>query len=805
MGAMHTPTLLSLSTLFTRRVANWAGPRCLAMALAAAACGWGPGTAAEAPIGPPPAPTLTLQIEGQGAVVSAEHLLCNTPTCSTVIPQGTVVQLTATPTSGWRFAGWGGACSRRTRSGAVAATAQFVRDIAPVGCAVPSGKAGATPVIAATHPKVLLGHAATLDCLKRLRANHDETYRRFREFVDLELAGGPEKETQYGFETWHAALLWQVTGYPEYRDFAIARADKFVREEEALIASGKAPSAAKGWYLYAGHYLGGLALVYDWCFDALTASQKVRWLNYMNQGVYNVWHEQDSRWGNKAFPWSGWANTDPYNNYHYSFLQATMLVGLATSGDNPQAATWLRTFREDKLGRELVPQFNRTLYSGGSLEGTNYGVSLKELFKVYLWWERSTGERIADLTPHTLGSLGWMMHQVVPTTEWLINLGDQSRDANAYFFDYNREFMLALIALYPQERMSAAANEMLRASTLPAASYHWGSVWDFLYKAPPLPEARLTDVATTWYGVGTGDLFMRAAWADPTAAMASFKCGWLIESHQHWEQGAFQLFRGEWLAPTANRFSRSGLEPNIESNNMAWFKDPATGKAVQQTDRVGTPSTCEMTALADQALYTYAVARVTPVYHDHPLIASQEREFVFIKPSTFVVLDRMVAKSAKVPRVWTVHMEKPSAVADGDHLHYQTERGNSMDIFHVAPAGLRFQVAPELFAPDGLALERHPQPRRADVVDAADSPRSVFLHVIATTAAGGVSSVRSVEASPAPGQTGARITLADGRVATLRFGNEQAGGSLAISSPDGEVLSSGPLPHTVTIPPLFRP
>jgi hypothetical protein len=805
MAAMHTPIHL------TRRPASRLARQLLAVAMLAMCCGWGPGLAAEAPSGPPPAPTLTVQIEGQGAVVSADHLLCSTPTCSTPIAQGTVVQLTATPSSGWRFAGWGGACSRRmphcqvTMAGAVSATAQFVRDTAPMGCVVPPGKVGATPVISATHPKVLLGQAATLDCLKRLRANHDETYRRFREFVDAEMAGGADTITQYGFETWHAALAWQVTGYPEYRDFAIARADKFVRDEEALIAAGKEPKAALGWYLYAGPRLGGLALVYDWCFDALSASQKARWIRFMNQGVYNLWHEKEARWGNKAAPWNGWANTDPYNNYHYSFLEATMLVGLATAGDNPQAETWLQTFREQKIGRDLVPQFNRTLYSGGSLEGTNYGVSLKELFKLYLWWERSTGERIADLTPHTLGSLAWMLHQVVPTTEWLVNLGDQSRDANAYFFDYNREYLLALIALYPQERLSAAASQMLRASTLPAMSYSWASVWDFLYRTPPLPEAKLTDVATTWYGVGTGDLFMRAAWADPTAAMASFKCGWVIESHQHWEQGAFQLFRGDWLAPTANRFSRSGLEPSIESNNMAWFKDPATGKAIQQTDRLGSPSTCQMAALGDHPLYTHALARVTPVYHGHPLIASQEREFVFIKPGTFVVLDRMVATSPKVPRVWTVHLETPQAESDGDHLRFQGEHGNRMDIYRVAPTGLRYQVAPELFAPDGLESGHHPQPRRVDVVDTLDSPRSVFLHVIATTAAGGASSVRSVAASPAPGQTGVRITLADGRVATLRFGTEQAGGSLTIASPSGEVLSSGPLPDAVTIPPLLRP
>jgi hypothetical protein len=801
---MHTQTHL------TQRAARWAAHRWLAVAMLAGSSGWGPSLAATEAA--PPTPTLALQIEGQGAVVSADHLLCNGPTCSTAIAQGTVVQLTATPASGWRFAGWGGACSGRmpqcmvTMAGALTASARFIADYAPVGCAVPPGKVGATPVIAATHPKVLLNHALTVSCLKAQIKSREETYRRFREFVDTELAGGVAQFKQFGYQEWFAALVWQLTGYPEYRDFAVARIDQFVHAEEARIASGQPAMVAFDSYLYAGNRLGGVALVYDWCFDSLSATQKARWIAYMNQGVYNVWHERDAQWGGKAFPWTGWANTDPYNNYHYSFLQATMLVGLATAGDNPQAATWLKLFREDKIKQSLVPQFNRMLYSGGSLEGTTYGVALKELFKVYDWWDRSTGERIADLTPHTLGSLAWGLHQVVPTTESVVNLGDQSRDHNAPFFDYNREYILSLMALYPHERLSSAAKQMLQASTLPAMAYGMGSVWDFIYKPPALPEARLTDLSTSWYGVGTGDVFMRAAWADPTSAFASFKCGWLVESHQHYDQGAFQIYRGEWLAPTANRFTRNGLDPSIDSNNMAWFRDPGTGEPIHQTTRNGGESTCQMLAVAEHPLYTYAAARITPVYHANPLIVAQEREFVFIKPGTFVVFDRMTASSAKVQRVWSVHLSTPPAEVAGDRLTYVGERGNRMDVFRVAPTGLRYNVAPQRFASTFQDVAQYPNPRRVDATDTSGGNSSLFLHVIATTAAGGASSVRAVAAaSPATGQTGVRIELADGRVATLRFANAQPGGNLEITSASGTVLSSGALPNTVTAPPLFKP
>ncbi len=754
---------------------------------------------------------LSATVSGVGSVVSAGNMSCSSGTCSSDISEGATVVLTATPFTGWKLSAWSGACSGATNTCSVtmnaarSVTATFVVDTAAAGCNITRGSASTAPTVSSSHPKVFLNNAQTLNCLHGMAAANDATFTRLKDFVDEEMAGGVNTSTKYGYEDWFAALIYKVTGDTRYRDFAVARAEKFVASEEALIAAGNAASVSFDSYLYVGGAVGNLALVYDWCYDSLSPSQRTRWVGYMNQAVYNIWNESNAKWGGKSFPWTGWANDDPYNNYHYSFMRATMLVGLATSGDNNQAPTWINTFRTTRFENSLLPAFNANLYSGGSLEGTNYGVSMKTLFELYDWWERSTGERIADKTTHTLGSLAWMMHQVTPTTDYLVSLGDQSRYSTAPFFDYNREYMLKLIALYPQERLSSVANLMLNSSTLPTMAYDFESVWDFIYKPPRLVDTKLSDVSTAWYGVGTGDFMMRSAWADQSAAYGMIKCGWMAESHQHYEQGAFQIFRGDWLAPTGNRFSHSGLQSGVGSKNLVRFVDPS-GADIEQTNRTGDAATCDMAALGGDDNYHYALAKVTPVYHNNVNISKSEREFVFIKPSTFVVFDRAVATAANVKRIWTLNLEdKTSTTISGNQLRYVSNSGKRMDVYRVVPAGLSYQLVDYPWADDRLTGE-FPNATRVDVQDTTTGTASSnFLHVITTSMSSATSGVTSVSTPVAvSGMTGVKINLADGKVATLYFSNAGTGGKIEIKSDTGAVMSSGALPTSVTIPDLFK-
>lgn len=734
---------------------------------------------------------LTVNVSGSGSVVSAANgINCTTSTCTKAINTGTAVTLTATPASGWVFSGWSGACTgtatcSTTLSQARTLTATFVVSTAG-GCVIPRGT-GTSPVFAGSHPKVFVNHAATLSCLQQMVVNKTASAVRFKDYVDTELASpGSGWEFQY----WSAALMYQVTGLTKYADFAIAKIDAFVAGEEAKIAAGQTPDVAGDSYLEVGRLVGDVALVYDWCYARMTASQRTRWIAYMNQSVWNVWNYNSAKWGNKVTPWSGWSVDDPSDNYYYSFLRATMLVGLATKGENASAQGWIDQFRTTKIANQLLPEFNRDLVGGGSREGTGYGNAMRGLFEIYDWWERSTGERIATLTPHTLASTAWMAHNIVPTLDALNATGDHSRDSSAALFDYHREYLLSLISLFPQERMSGAAKILLDNSSMPTVDHDWGYFVDYLYQPPALPATLISDLSPTYWGSGTGHLLMRSAWGDKTAAYSSLMCGPFTQSHAHRDQGAFQLFRGEWLAPTGNIFTASGIEQQEELNNLVRIE--LSGSTIKQ---VNGAAPCNLVALADNTTYTYGVAKVTPVYNGNAAISKVEREYLFIKPSTFVVFDR-VGSASGTKRIWTLNL--PGApVISGDRLSYTGAKSNKLDVFRVAPTGLSYVASKPVMVESGDSLT-NANAKRIDVVDTAGT-QSNFLHVMGTN-----SSVTSAVRSDATGQTGVQIVLADGRTVIVRFGNATTGGTLDIKSAAGASLVTGTLPTTVTTPPLFR-
>lgn len=80
----------------------------------------------------------------------------------------------------------------------------------------------------------------------------------------------------------------------------------------------------------------------------------------------------------------------------------------------------------------------------------------------------------------------------------------------------------------------------------------------------------------------------------------------------------------------------------------------------------------------------------------------------------------------------------------------------------------------------------------------ANGDSSVFLHVMGTDG-----SVTSSARSDASGQTGAQVTMSNGRTATVRFSTTGTGGTLEIRDATGAVLSSGALPTAVQAPALF--
>jgi hypothetical protein len=626
-------------------------------------------------------------------------------------------------------------------------------------------------------PRILVSDAATQARLRTALTSGAASAKRFKSIVDGQLAGAD----YWGFAPWQAALMGQLTGEASYCRWAVDETERRVQAEETLIARHQRATVADDSYLEVGGTIGSLAMVYDWCRAQTTSAQRTRWVAYGNQAVWNVWNHGEAAWGGTVYSWSGWAVDDPSNNYYYSFLRATMLLGLATHGENDWAQNWLGIFRTEKIANQLVPAFTRDLQGGGSREGTGYGTSMGGLFDIYYLWEKSTGDRVADLTPHALASLDKALHDIVPTLDRIAPTGDHARESTAALFDYHRQYIETLSRLYPADPVAGVSKTLLAQSSVPEMANGF-EVWaDFLYDQSDLPAYPLSRLPTAHWGSGTGQLSVRSAWTTD-ATYSNLICGPYTQSHAHRDQGSFVLFKGHWLAFDENIDSHSGLAHGEAAHNLVRIEKG--GAVVEQ--RYDT--SCAMVALADGPTYAYALARVTPVYAGNAAVRKVERELLFIKPGTLVVLDRVQTTGSGVARIWTLNLPVTPSVA-GDGLS-ATNGGNRLDVVRLAPTGLASTVVSWPSVDSDMNGGS-----RVDVSDASGDT-SVFLHVLGTDGA-----FSAAVPSDAPGQTGARITLASGSVATARFSTDGTGGTLEIRSPADQVTFTGSLPTDVQPPP----
>ncbi|HEU0033422.1 MAG TPA: hypothetical protein VFQ53_22475 [Kofleriaceae bacterium] len=609
-----------------------------------------------------------------------------------------------------------------------------------------------SPVYPTAHPRIYLTPNRTR--LKTALDNNTAAASAFRTKVDQWVAGSDI----WGFQAWNAALMGQLTGNSKYCSKAIATVEAQVATAEQKIAGGAAPEVANDSYLGIGEMIGDLALVYDWCYASVSSSQRTRWINYANQAIYNVWNPSSATWGGRSFPWSGWSINNPSNNYYYSFLRATMLMGLATKGESAKADTWISTFRNAKIGNQLVPTFNTDLVGGASREGTGYGVAMRRLFELYDLWYATTGEQISKLTSHTRNSMLAFMHQVVPTLDKVAPTGDQSRDSTAAFFDYHRNYLQELIGLMPTDTVSGRAKTMLAQSSIKQMSSGFMVAYDFLYDRPDVTTRSLSGLNTAYYAKGIGEVYARSDWGK-TATWVNLIAGPYTESHAHQDQGSLMIYKGGWLAYDSVINSRSGLNQDTGSHSLVRI-DSGSTPLRQIANTIS-----KVTALHQGPGWVHISADVTAAYGGNSLVQKVQREIVYIQPNIVVVYDR-VATSSGTYQTW--QLASPVAPSISGNAATFSNAGHTLKVTRMQPSSATTSTYAFSSSSDftgGYRLN--------EKVSGADNR---FLHVMSID--GAASSITSTGTTSQPGVT---INLASGGTATVKFNRDSVGGVLTLA------------------------
>jgi hypothetical protein len=524
-------------------------------------------------------------------------------------------------------------------------------------------------------------------------------------------------DAPYGYSAKHMVLAYRLTGEARYLASAIAQVERFVTAAESASANGDAPAIAGDSYLDVGAYIEDLALTYDNALGQLTPQQRQRWAAFAEQAVFNIWHPAEATWGGHAQPWTGWAVCDPGNNYHFSFLRATMLWALASQ--NP---TWFEFLQTQKLGPLL--DYYAALPGGGTREGTGYGSALDNLFGDYLYWKASTGEDLANVTAHTRETIDYWIHATVPTLDRFAPIADLSRSSLPELYDYQENLVHQAVVLSAGSPQARRGLWWLQNNSVRGVAHAFNLQGDLL----PYPDAPEAPTALSYHSPGAAAFFARTSW-DPDASWMAFVAGQYDQSHAHQEQGAFTFFKHDWLTVTSNIWSHSGIHQEVDVNNVLRF-ERADGTIVPQN---------QSDTLASSLTPTHAQG-VTTVSADLTNAYSASRAEVHAWTRTLVLAGNVLRVSDVcsvangVRAVFQLHVPTaPALQADGSIV------AGNLRIVLLQPATASFT------AMDPTEFQRG---YRVDLIAAAGCAFDLELHALPAPASTPTSSL-----PPTPGAT----------------------------------------------------
>lgn len=308
----------------------------------------------------------------------------------------------------------------------------------------------------------------------------------------------------------HFALAYAVTGEPRYFEAA-----KVIALNLSAWPYWTDPSYGRNLSacLDTGHATQNVALFYDWCWAALTASERATIRTALvERGILPI-REQLTR-------------LDPYHNFWAVINTGLGTAALALLGEEDRAEGWVQ-----EAIANTVKQFDRQGADGGSFEGPMYGTYAADMLAQFLFCLDSAK------VPHTLRS-----HPFLATLpRFVINGMSPDLKGQPVFGDggWGAGYAVTMAAL------AATGDEAARWYLVEAGHLNGlDSINEVLFQAPLLAATALPE-PPAWRG---DDVFEAIGYAflrddRPGAPFLAFKCGPPSEQvgHNHYDQNSFQI------------------------------------------------------------------------------------------------------------------------------------------------------------------------------------------------------------------------------------------------------------------------
>lgn len=597
------------------------------------------------------------------------------------------------------------------------------------------------------------------------------------------------------------ALVSAIEGHAEFASEAVRLAMTYV---DGPIRSG---------HVTFGHDLALTGIVYDLCHATWTDEQRTKFHDYVNATVDANVNSETAVFHNGWYGYKHWGiGIAAYACYH----------------ENARAPKILEDLEDDYRTR-AAPALEMAGHGGSWAEG--YYVN----YWLYEWLFFCEIARLCEGVDYYALAPNFYRHRAVcgmfGTYPGIREYGSRRPipmgDGGGRTFGGDRDKALSSRRILVNRFRDDDTHRVVHAfnQTTPKTSVGNYAYKDFLWTDESVRAGDLARFRLSHISEGPGHVFARSSWADD-ATYFYFTCGDRFTAHQHLDVNHFLIARHEELLGDGGHYDGFGTVHDANyhvrsiAHNTMLVRNPGETWPDIRARRVtvndggqhhafphhngsvldpeqwlkqrDAHDIATLLAFQDEGSFVYVAGDATRAYASDKL-ETFVRQIVFVRPGTFVVFDRVVARQADFKKTFVL---QPLAVPTGEAPNLVVTNGNGRLFFQtLLPDGADVKVVSgsDLYVIDGVAAQPNrpgtgaPQ-ARIEVSPEKAAKEDLFVHVLTSTDA-------SVDRAPQATvkQRGNTITITIGST-TIEFDERKPGGTIRV---DGRKHD---LADTVTVP-----
>ncbi|NJL92631.1 MAG: DUF4962 domain-containing protein [Anaerolineae bacterium] len=577
-----------------------------------------------------------------------------------------------------------------------------------------NGPEPALPRAASTteRPRLLLTQNALQSILIPRATAGAATWEALLRYVESD---GPEQDqVTYPEQVTRAlAVAYWVTGDADYAQ----RGRDSLLQNFVAVQSHPALASDAPWDSRLAQQIAGLAVGFDWLIPTLPEGDRQPIIGLLARAMTLLNDPARAADGAYVAMPDGTYRFASYDHVALEMLWAITATAIALWGEHSSASEWL-DYARLLFTNWLLPTLD-SQPGGAWAEGIGYGAQAHwaSIQTLAAWWT-AFGENYLDNTDWWADRLAYTLFasqpgiqrlagqpQGLPGLSYPTIIGDTARTSETALLARAQDLLLA--ALIPGAPAAAWQNWLWN-QTEDAALQGWMAVEEFLWRDPGAtgsPPDRLL-----WITPETGHMFLRSAWADASgnldrnATWLSFNAGDRYALRQFYDQGNLTLWRaGADLLTRSGVYSGLGsdhdanyhartvaantllvcdisetfdnIRPNTERN--AWLNDCGQraidargGRGINpffRAESAATYETSDILRYAEEGRLNYLRADLTAAYNspghtspiNRPKVQEVLREWVFIRPSSLVIYDRVRTTQPEFVPFALLHLDAP--------------------------------------------------------------------------------------------------------------------------------------------------